>query len=467
VNNASLFYSIFVRIALPIVTMLVMPTAQATVFNVDTTDDLPDDGLAVTACHTRYGNCSLRAAIMKANQFRGSSTIYIPAGTYALTIPPSLVDGDGDGDLNISATGLLRQPGTIALVGAGADSTIIDANQIDRVLTVSVKARATITGVTLRGGQPHVLKQYGRWGGGIRNLGALTVTDSVIESNLASWGGGIDNEGALTITDSMVSNNRAEEVGGGIFSFVTLNVVRSTVRSNVADYGGGIDIQGAATIRNSTISNNEARHGGGVLTTRSRFSEPCPCLQVINSTISYNTASADGGGINSEGATTLYNTTVVGNDADHDRDETYGGNGGGVYVYAWAGYPNYYYLSRFIAVNSLIADNTQRDTPISDDCFGTLEVYGWNLFGDVSGCAFTGNGYSAVGLLSPNSLGPLQDDGGPTQTHALLPGSNAIDAAYAQGCVDETGAVLMTDQRGVPRGIGSYCDIGAFESNDQ
>ncbi len=90
-------------------------------------------------------------------------------------------------------------------------------------------------------------------------------------------------------------------------------------------------------------------------------------------------------------------------------------------------------------------------------------MYGRNLLGDSQGCAFSGNGDAAHGLVTPASIGPLQDNGGPTPTHALLLGSEAIGMTTLQGCIDETGAPLATDQRGFARLIGTRCDIGAYE----
>ncbi len=85
-----------------------------------------------------------------------------------------------------------------------------------------------------------------------------------------------------------------------------------------------------------------------------------------------------------------------------------------------------------------------------------------NLFGDMSGCTIP-NVLNA-GLISPNSIGPLQNNGGPTQTYALLPGSNAIDSTLdGLGCVDENGVQLTADQRGFSRPVGVRCDVGAFE----
>ena len=119
--------------------------------------------------------------------------------------------------------------------------------------------------------------------------------------------------------------------------------------------------------------------------------------------------------------------------------------------------------SRFVAVNSLIADNTVLDAPIPDDCSGTLEAYGWNLLSTLERCAFSGNGSAARGIVSTSTIGPLQDNGGPTRTHALLAGSQAIDSTTSQGCIDDAGNPLSVDQRGEMRVAGVRCDVGAFE----
>jgi hypothetical protein len=80
----------------------------------------------------------------------------------------------------------------------------------------------------------------------------------------------------------------------------------------------------------------------------------------------------------------------------------------------------------------------------------------------MSGCTIP-NALNA-GLIALNTIGPLQNNGGPTWTHALLPGSEAIDTTFDNlGCVDETGALLTSDQRGATRPVGARCDVGAFE----
>jgi hypothetical protein len=109
----------------------------------------------------------------------------------------------------------------------------------------------------------------------------------------------------------------------------------------------------------------------------------------------------------------------------------------------------------------MIALNTILDAPIYNDCSGTLEAYGRNFFYDLAGCNIPNPG---SGLISPTTIGALQDNGGPTWTHALLPGSQAIDGTAASlGCVDETGTPMTIDQRGAARIAGVRCDVGSFE----
>ena len=114
--------------------------------------------------------------------------------------------------------------------------------------------------------------------------------------------------------------------------------------------------------------------------------------------------------------------------------------------------------------NSLVAGNIVSGAPVYDDCTGTLHSYGRNLFWNLPGCTVAvergGWGY----LFNLTTLGPLQSNGGPTKTVALLPGSRAIDFDDpVGGCVDYNSATLTTDQRDSPRVVGTYRDVGAFE----
>jgi len=385
-------------------------------FVVDSTVDRIDDNTADGICHTSAGTCSLRAAIMQANHLDVPAVrIEVPAGTYTITIPRGGADFDAEdtGDLDLAP---LNGNQNVSVRGAGAALTIIDGNHTERVFFVDVGARATLANMTIRNGTTLS-------GAGISNFAALTLADSIVEDNL-----GFD--------------------GGGIYSSGTLNVVRSTIRSNIATKGGGLYLTGASTLRGSTVHGNGADDGGGIYSS----SQP---LYLVNSTLSTNTANTNGGGIYSAGSTYFYNASVINNDADHDRDQN-GGIGGGVYVAA----------GTFGISNTLIVQNTILDAPIDDDCNGFLVAFGWNLFGETDGCAFGGIGAAAVGLVSAATTGPLQDNGGPAWTHALLAGSEAIDTVFAaDGCYDQNLAPLTIDQRGAQRPAGARCDVGAYEYN--
>jgi hypothetical protein len=126
----------------------------------------------------------------------------------------------------------------ITIVGAGAATTIIDGNALDRVFIVGLSRDAQISGVTIRNGSTS-----GN-GGGIYNAGALTVLDAVINGN-----------------------NHAGDRGGGIFNSGTLLVIRGTISHNNAVYGGGIYNAGASlTVIDTTVSQNTAvAFGGGIM----------------------------------------------------------------------------------------------------------------------------------------------------------------------------------------------------------
>ena len=251
-----------------------------------------------------------------------------------------------------------------------------------------------------------------------------------------------------------IESSHAFEDGGGIGNHGNLNIIRTTVVGNTSMYGGALANEGVARISESLLRDNHAQFdGGGILNSGS--SNGSRHVYLINSTLSANLADNNGGGIFSDfnnSLTFLYNTSLVGNDADDDHDEN-GGVGGGMYAQAGA---------RFVLVNALIANNTQ--TVFTDnDCIGTFETYGRNFFTDTVGCSSNNGG--TLYHVTPSSIASLQDNDGPTWTHALLGSSEAIDSAQTSlGCIDETGAHLNTDQRGAPRpSVNRFCDAGAFE----
>jgi CSLREA domain-containing protein len=437
------------RIALLVTIALAASVVHATdvTFNVNTTDDLIDDNTDDGACHTSVGTCSLRAAIMQANHLLdpGVASVIIPSGVYKLTRPVNGPNGEDNGDLNLT---LPNNPAQfITITGAGF-ATVIDGNQLDRVFTIDPMRIAGIRDVTIRNG----LRASGD-GGGILNHGSLNIFGCEIENNSGRNGGGIYNDGVLKVVRTGIEANIAQANGGGIYSSGSLTIGGSSFQLNVAHNigfgGGGIYTSGPTKVVGSTLSFNSAPsgNGGGIFNIDQ--------LTVVNSTISYNAVAATGGGIFNFANAFLYNTTVIGNAADSEGNNS-GGNGGGVNAEPASGH-------RFVAVNTLIASNTVHAGQAFSDCNGTLEVYGFNLLGGLSGCLFTGNGASARGLVTRSTIGPLLDNGGPTLTHALLFPSEAIDGTTVQGCTDDTGALLTTDQRGAPRINGFRCDVGAYE----
>lgn len=410
--------------------LTVTPAGPGFNLNVNTTDDRLDDDTSDGVCHTSVNTCSLRAAIMQANRLTVPLVrINVPAGIYMLTRPVAGSDDETSGNLNFN-TGLAA---AIVIAGAGASSTVIDANRLDNALSISINRVITVSGLTIRNGVTQPFKE----------------------------GGAIFNKGSLTVTDCVIEGNRTDGGGGGIYSGGTLQVIRSIIRSNRGHFGGGLYLFGPSTVRDSVIHGNHAGSGGGIYNDLS--------VSVVNSTVSQNTADDDGGGINNDGAiagnpsstavAALYNTTVTDNDADHDHDEG-GGIGGGVVNKVG---------SRFIMVNSLIARNTLVDSPIYNECKGNLEIQGVDLLGPqafegASGCTFNG-GSGTAGVIQLGDLDTdLRDNGGPTLTLALRPGSAAIDVISVNlACVDEKGMRLTADQRGAPRQQGELCDVGAYE----
>lgn len=385
--------------------------------NLDATDANPGDGI----CDDGAGGCTLRAAVMEANAFPGRDTITLPTGAYTLSIAELGEDSSRTGDLDITDD--------LTIVGAGGDSTIIDSGRLDRVLQVHVGVTVNISGVAIQNGDNVA-------GGGIMNSGTLTLTNSTVRGNSSSKGGGIANihvgspprdapPATLTLINSTVDGNSAE-IGGGIFNDGVLNLTDSTISNNKAvDLGGGIATatqrDDPITLTNSVVNGNSARIGGGIASQVPLF--------LNGSTVSGNTARDPGGGIWTNSSITLNNSTVSSNTA--------GGTGGGINN-----------LGTVTLTNTIIASNLS-----GDDCFGGgFTSLGHNLDSD-----------STCNLTEPTDLpgvdpllGPLHDNGGPTETHALLPDSPAINAADDAACPD-------TDQRGVSRPQGAACDIGAYE----
>ena len=468
------FYpTVFMTVALLLFALLVVPQAFAVTFTVNSTEDQPDDLTMIGTCHTAVNTCTLRAAVMQANRAVEGATIMLPSGIYKLTIPAAGADGEENGDLNLTTPAI----GTpfITISGAGASTTIIDGGKLDnvfhRVLHVHPNRLAAISGVTIRNGYA-AGAGTNPYGGGIFNEGLLTVSNAAVSGNYSNvLGGGILNWGTLTVINSTISQNMGYYSGGGIQNwgiYSTLTVINSTISQNntVTDgaaglgadgHGGGIlNYDGNLFVTSSTISNNSSNYGGGI-------EQSGGSVKIVNSTISGNKAMTDGGGIyDFDGTTDVYNSTITQNSADYDRDPN-GGSGGGVYVDAQLAQFGIYGTVNLR--NTLVAGNDVANAPIPDDCKGTINSYGVNLFSDFTGCTVINDVLAYSGYFT-GGLGPLQNNGGPTWTHALLPGSNAIDGGdQVKGCIGPDGLLLVKDQRGAERAAGIFqlCDIGAFE----
>jgi len=304
--------------------------------------------------------------------------------------------------------------------------------------------------------------QFDNCSGGIWAVD-LTLNGSTVSGNGGSSAGGIYTAGQSSITNSKISDNSSGGDGGGIRNDGTLTITGSTISGNSSGFiGGGINNTSSATaltLINSTVSGNTItpfdyyndQGGGGIYT-------EAP-LEVINSSFSGNIG---GGGI----SVALFN--CVDSIKVAVTDSTFSGNIGGSAQYANS------ITNRTFATGSPncgLAYVTLKNTILTAASGPNCMMPGPNPRGGVF-LPITDGGYNlengnTCGFTAASSkpstdplLGPLQDNGGPTKTHALLTGSPAIDKGT---CTDLNNNTVATDQRGVTRPQGFGCDIGAYE----
>ena len=411
----------------------------------------------------------LIAAINTANGNGEADTINLAAGgTYTLTVADN-----GDNGLPVITS-------EITINGNGA--TIARSSAVGtpnfRIFRVAADGNLTLNDLTVENGFASLSN-----GGGISNdEGTLTITNSTLASNRADGsGGGIYNfDGILTITNSILADNDAGDNGGGIDNDLgTVTLTNSTLAGNGAGGDGGsiINIEATLTITNSTLSGNDADTNGGGIS-----NVIAGTVTITNSTLAGNSASGASGGIyNEEGTVTITDSTLSGNSADGSAgilnqgtltltNSTLSGNvaqfnGGGIFndtdgtatiinstlagnvADNGGGIVN---LGTLTSTNSIVANS-----PSGGNCTnsGSFTATGSNV--DTDG---TCPGFAKVTTAQLN-LGPLFFNGGPTQTHALLAGSVAINAGDQSECRTNN---ITTDQRGFLRDDGQ-CDIGAFE----
>jgi uncharacterized repeat protein (TIGR01451 family) len=242
---------------------------ELSVFTVNVQADAPDLAPGNGACDSSAAiglTCNLRAAIQEANALPGVHTVIVPSGTYTLT---------RSGEDSTALNGDLDITGNVTILGAGVASTIIQAsatgpsNAVDRVFEVATGGRLSLSGATVRHGQPTNTLN----GGAILNLnGTLLLDQVVVTASIGGPGGGIDIQGPTTITNSAIVGNTATLGGGGGVAIesslgaATMTNVTISGNSATGGDGGGISMRSEATaiLTNVTVTGNSAPTGGGV-----------------------------------------------------------------------------------------------------------------------------------------------------------------------------------------------------------
>jgi uncharacterized repeat protein (TIGR01451 family) len=371
----------------------------------------------------------------------------------ALTLPGQTIhvdEVDGEGVVAIQADGLcsLREaldnangnvPGHADCeAGGGIDTVVLPAGAL---FTLDDAHVSDATGST---GLPHIVSKMNIQGNGAtieRSNATACVINGVNDPGEFRLLYVNNTPSGLTIEDLTLVNGCADGAdaagnGGAISSTGELVLRRSSIRDSRANQGGGITAGGTTLIDTSTLSGNSAALGGGLLIGGAST--------VRNSTLSGNSASSEGGAAWVVGSPlTLEQSTLASNTAP---------SGGGVKVS---------FLGSLNARNTIFHDSSCAYL-VTVAPPGTFSASGNNVENGES-CAllflsnFTAN--------AATNLGALAHNGGTMQTHALLPGSQAINTAA--NCTDAAGGPIGTDQRGVPRPQSGVCDIGAYELHTQ
>jgi hypothetical protein len=383
--------------------------------------------LTVTDCgDTTPGGApgQLRRLINDANP---GDTILVPGCIITLSGTTN-EDANAGGDLDIGKNLIIQ--------GAGARATVIDGASRDRVFDV-VTPQGPVPPLDV----PPVLPIN------------VTISDMMIRHGSGdSRGGGIRNGGTLTLNRVIVRNNvvggAIEAAGGGIANHGTMELIDSAVEQNVTSgpvlhSGAGIINGGTLTLTRSTVSRNVSLRPAEFFSNTGSIAN-YGVLAIVDSTVSGNNGGEDGpGGIFNVATLSVTGSTIVSNfsalglvdgihstDRDTDPDTP---------------------PATATVTNTIVANNFNTESAFpSSQCAGVTSS-GGNLATD-SSCGPPGPGDAVAANVG---LGGLSDQGGPTQTHPLLPGSPAIDTALPGPC-------NPTDQRGMPR-FPAVCDKGSFE----
>jgi hypothetical protein len=338
------------------------------------------------------------------NNGPGTDTINLDPGcVYQLDVVDNTIDGN-NGLPSITSSIIINGNGATVRRSTGAQKSAI------RLFHISQGGELILNDITLYDG--------------------LGMNPPDITIQIPNSGGAILNHGVLTVNNSTLDYNRAEQNGGGIYNLGTMTINATTFQNNgvnlgnePGESGGAIQNVGIATIVDSTFVGNIASQSGGAIANAG-------IMTITNSTISANSTTlaniASGAAIMNGGTGTLHisYTTITSN---------VGTTSGAV----WS------VLDTIEIDNSIIAGNLPQNCSYP----ATSPTSGPNLDNDGSCDNFT--------ITADPQLDPLASNGGPTQTHAIAPGSPAKNAA--------AGACPATDQRGEPRPHGSACDLGSYE----
>ena len=450
--------------------------AVAADFTVTRTDDPSPDDPSSRGCLP--ADCSLREAVIAANNTGGHDTIHLSNKVYSLLIPARF------GDFGFTQVGDLdiRDDLTIAGPTGGSAKANIDANGAtmgDRAFDISgadtdvamrrliiTEGRAAPTGDDNNGdGRPDFA-----YGGAIRieEDASLSGNEIVLDRNSTrsiGQGGAIFNDGDLNLLRSQVRFNDAPDgFSGGIQTEpgATTSLYETEIYANDAVFGGGLGAYGITTVGRSAIYSNRAMFGG--LGGGIRAAGASSVTTLTNVTMAHNEAGGTGAAIQARNGTgfTLNNVTIARNTSDSDGDGT--GN-------AAVSLRRDTLSTSMTLRNTILAANEDGSPGSSDvpDCEvqggATITAASYDLVGNWNGCNLTVP-VGAPGIHVGDAANPvdpmleigINPNGGPTATLALLPGSPAINAASEA----ESGAEACepSDQRGVPR---ADCDMGAYE----
>ncbi|MGE5377080.1 MAG: choice-of-anchor Q domain-containing protein, partial [Bacteroidota bacterium] len=436
--SSSLFQKILTVMMVTAMVMVALPVAPAHAAGEIVVNTTVDEILT-------NSKCSLREAILVANAnnnltypdciYAGpgvdnSDVILLQSGTTYTISRAGANDTNGDLDVGVVA----GTSGSLTIQASGTTNAIIDVARINRGIEVGAPGDISLT------------------------LDHITIMNGYSPDGAGIFFGG---NGTLNLIHSKILNNEstgADICAGGIYnnSLATINITDSTIEGNICSDltatgdGGGIYKGGGGVlnITNSTFANNSAPHmGGGLRIDMPNATPGTPNVTITNSTFANNTAGARGGGIQVKaGEVAIFYSTFSGNTANSATTSTGGAiQADGDAITGIAGTVKIY---ESILANSFTNGGVGKDC---DQIAPGSVVFTNSLVENNNDCTGT------IKTNKDPNLAPLADNGGPTQTMALIGGSPAIDGSTAT-------CTPANDQRGVLRPQGGKCDLGSYEA---